>query len=405
MTRDDLAELMANGEHSGVAFEREDVTAEQLAENMAGLLNRRGGYIILGVDDDGQVSGLTRDLKDVDERVMYAARDYLQPPELPHLTIVDWAPDVQVAVVSLPADSASKPRKSRQDEAWVTKTRVGSVTRDATRAEERDLYDECGTLWFGRKPMFRASLGDLDLTRLNDYLELTTGATAVPTSGSTEWRHLLNELNLAVAVRDRTVPTLSAMLLFGATPSRFLSQAGISAVCYEGDEPDSPIVTNQLLDDPFVPLLNNSGETVGPGLVDQACDFVHRSTALLTESRTGLSGGRQYPNMAVREAVVNALVHRDYATSHAKVGVSVYGDRVEVASPGSLPDYVTIERLKTGARYVRDFTLMRGMWRYRYMDDLGTGVRLKITRTMREHNGTVPKFIADNNSFTVRLWK
>lgn len=405
LTRNDLQELIVDGAHADVGFESAEAQPERLAGQMAGLLNMQGGYILLGVDDDGTVSGLTGDPKDAEERAMCAARSFLQPSEIPRWTVVDWEPGIKVGVIELDADAASKPRKARQDEAWVTKRRVGTVTRDATRAEERALYNECGTLWFGRKPLFRASLGDLDLKRLNDYVELTAGDTAVPTSGSSEWRRLLNELNLAVTRRDRIVPTLSAMLLFGATPSRFLSQAGINALCYESDERDTPIVANELLEGPFVPLLNNNGELVGPGLVDQACDFVHRSTALLSESRTGVRSEQQYPNIAVREAVVNALVHRDYATSHSKVGVSVYGDRVEVTSPGSLPDYVTIKRLETGARYIRDFTLMNAMWRYSYAEDRGMGVRDKMIPAMWEHNRTSPEFIETDVSFTVRLWK
>jgi hypothetical protein len=83
MTRLEVAELIQNGENSGVEFKRDDVVPERLAKEMAALLNLKGGYILLGVEKDRSVSGLTRDPEKAEEWVMEIARTHLRPAAIP----------------------------------------------------------------------------------------------------------------------------------------------------------------------------------------------------------------------------------------------------------------------------------------------------------------------------------
>ena len=83
----------------------------------------------------------------------------------------------------------------------------------------------------------------------------------------------------------------------------------------------------------------------------------------------------------------------------------IYSERLEVRSPGGLPNTVTVEGMKSGFRYARNQTLVNIMRDYRYVDNRGMGVRNKIIPGMRAHNGTEPEFIEEDNQFTVRLWK
>jgi ATP-dependent DNA helicase RecG len=101
---------------------------------------------------------------------------------------------------------------------------------------------------------------------------------------------------------------------------------------------------------------------------------------------------------------VNALVHRDYSIWGTDILLAIYADRLEIVSPGRLPNTVTVEGMKAGMRYARNQTLVNVMQDYRYVDFRGMGVRNKIAG-MRAHNGTEPEFIAEENRLTVRLWK
>ena len=107
----------------------------------------------------------------------------------------------------------------------------------------------------------------------------------------------------------------------------------------------------------------------------------------------------------MREVVVNALVHRDYSIAGTDIMLSIYSDRLEVVSPGRLPNTVTPEGMRTGLRYARNQTLVNTMRDYGYVDARGMGVRNKIIPGMRDHNGTEPDLIEDEHRFTVRMWK
>ena len=108
---------------------------------------------------------------------------------------------------------------------------------------------------------------------------------------------------------------------------------------------------------------------------------------------------------AVREAVVNALVHRDYLMGSTDIELALYADRLEVISPGRLPNGITPERMKAGTRSARNQLLKDFMSDYNYMEHRGLGVPRKIVKLMREQNGTEPDLEQRDDRFTVRLWK
>lgn len=114
---------------------------------------------------------------------------------------------------------------------------------------------------------------------------------------------------------------------------------------------------------------------------------------------------REYPEGVVREAVINALVHRDYTIAGSEITLTIYADRMEIESPGRLPNTVTVEKIKAGFRYMRNQTLVNIMRDYGYAEARGMGVRNKIIPGMLEHNDTEPDLIAEEDRFIIRLWK
>jgi Predicted transcriptional regulator containing an HTH domain and an uncharacterized domain shared with the mammalian protein Schlafen len=135
--------------------------------------------------------------------------------------------------------------------------------------------------------------------------------------------------------------------------------------------------------------------------------FVRRNTRVRSEIEEGgrRIDEREYPMAAVREALVNALVHRDYLMDATDVELSIYEDRIEVISPGRLPNTITPERMKTGTRAARNQLLKDIMSDYDYMEHRGLGVPRKIVKLMTEQNGTEPDLIEEDERFLVRLWK
>ena len=112
-----------------------------------------------------------------------------------------------------------------------------------------------------------------------------------------------------------------------------------------------------------------------------------------------------YPEEVIREAIVNAVVHRDYLLSGTDIELSIYTDRLEIISPGKLHNGITTERMRVGCRTARNQLLKDIMRDYGYLEHMGMGIPRKIIKGMREHNGTEPDLIEDGERFTLRLWK
>ncbi|MGF1647800.1 MAG: ATP-binding protein [Kineosporiaceae bacterium] len=144
---------------------------------------------------------------------------------------------------------------------------------------------------------------------------------------------------------------------------------------------------------------------VDAGLVEQVLAFVRRNTgtsATLVEGRR--SERPTYPDDVVRETVVNAIVHRDYSLAASDIELTVYSDRLEVVSPGRLPNGVTPEAMRDGVRASRNQLVKDTMRDLGYVEHMGLGVPRKIVAGMRAHNGTDPDLVEQGERFTVRLW-
>jgi ATP-dependent DNA helicase RecG len=194
--------------------------------------------------------------------------------------------------------------------------------------------------------------------------------------------------------------------LFGKSPKRYLPQSGIRALAYPGTKADYAATADQELKGPLVPLCASDGAIVESGLVEQALDFVRRNT----DPSARIEGGRRidrsaFPEPVLREVIVNAVVHRDYSIAGSDITLASFRDRLEVQSPGRLPNTVTVEGMKAGLRYARNQNLVNIMRDYRYVDFRGMGIREKVIPGMRQHNGTEPDLVAEEARFTVRLWR
>jgi ATP-dependent DNA helicase RecG len=423
MNRTELTELIHNGENSGVEFKRDDIRPEALAKEMAALLNLEGGHILLGVEKDRTVSGLTRPPEKAEEWVMEVARVHLRPAPIPFWETLDWGDGRIVGVISLPADAPDKPYKARRGAAWVTQVRVGTTSRDATDEEEARLYMQSGRLQYDRKPVPGALFEDLDLRRLANYFRDVRRQSCPDLADRDGWIRLLVNTELMYEDRDRPMPSAGGMLLFGTRPNRYLPHAGISATAYSGSEKDYNAKARESLRGPLVSLFS-APDTAGPypnlsrsfsenanvveaGVIERALDFVRRNV----EIKAWIDeGGRRverwdYPLEAVRETIVNAVAHRDYTITVLDVDLSIYSDRLEIVSPGRLPNTVTVEKMRAGYRASRSELIKEVLRDYRYIEATGLGVPRKIVEGMRAHNGTEADLIENDDRFIVRLWK
>ncbi len=407
MHRQKVLEFIQDGEDSGIEFKRDDVKNHDLAKELVAFLNLEGGTILLGVEDDGTISGTSR--QNLEEWVSELCRKKIAPPVIPFLS---WARDVDpgrdVLAVQVPI-GPDKPYARVHNDRHTYFVRVGSTCREASREELERMFQASGRVQYGLKPVPGTALGDLDRRRLRDYFVRVLEGSLPADDDGAAWQKLIVNLDLMVESAGRTLATVDGMLLFGKNPKRFLPQSGVRGLCYPGTVADYATHADQDLKGPLLPLCAKDGDEIAiveSGLVEQALDFINRNTQPTSHIEDGRRVDRPvYPPVVLREAVVNALVHRDYSIVGADITIALYADRLEVQSPGRLPNTVSVDSMKAGLRYARNQTLVNIMRDYRYVDFRGMGVREKIIPGMRKHNGTEPDLVEEHERFTVRLWK
>ncbi|MBV8280034.1 MAG: putative DNA binding domain-containing protein [Verrucomicrobia bacterium] len=398
VTRTDLLEIITNGENSGIEFKRDEVANHDLAKELVAFSNFDGGMVLLGVEDDGAISGITR--ANLEEWVMTTCRDKIRPAIIPFFeTIRNIEPGKDVAVVRVTRGYDVHSLWHNNSRRYYV--RVGTQSREATQEELGRLFQQRGAIRAELRPVSGATITDLDRRRLRDYFSRIRQQEVPSDTDESGWRTLL--VNTEIMTEEGV--TLGGMLLFGTTPNHFLAQAGIDAAAFTGTEKDYAARERGTLRGPMTPLYDANGAIVENGVVEQALDFVRRNapvTAILHEGKRIEKPA--YPQEAVREAVVNALIHRDYLLSSTDIELALYSNRLEIISPGRLPNGITPERMRAGTRSSRNQLLKDVMRDYRYLEHMGMGIPRKIIRAMRLHNNTEPELIEEQERFTLRLF-
>ena len=398
ITNKEVLSIITKGENSGIEFKRDDLSPRELAKELVAFANFQGGTVILGVEDDGQISGIVR--SNLEEWVVSVCRDKIRPAIIPYF---EFIPDIDkgnsVALVSVPRGFSVHALWHNNNNRYLI--RVGSQSREASSEELARLFQQKGALRTELQQVPGADFTHLDRRRLKNYFVNIRQQSVPENHDAKSWNHLL--VNTEFMIDDSV--TVGGMLLFGKYPDRFLPHAIVDSVAYTGVEKDYEALERNALRGPLTPLLDEDGEVVENGLVEQAIHFVRRNT----RHNVTLENGRRierptYPEEAIREVIVNAVIHRDYLLSSTDIELAIYQDRFEVISPGRLPNGITPEHMRAGARSARNQLLKDVMRDYGYLEHMGMGVPKKIVRSMLSHNGKDPELIAEGERFRVRLF-
>ena len=407
MTKSELLELIANGENSGVEFKRDDLRPEQLAKEVVALANFQGGRILLGVDDDGTFTGIQR--ADLERWVMDTVFGrYVHPMIIPFYEEVQADEQHRVAVITV-SQGVTKPYVVRSKDREDIYIRVGSTSRLATREQQARLYALGGMLHAELLPVSGSGLQDLSLDRLKDYLSTVVGDKTLPANDE-DWRKRLCGLGFMVERIDGpAVCTIAGLVPFGHAPRRLIRQAGVRWLAFEGEDKSYRALDDRVIDGALVALWKTdekgNRELVEGGLIEKLVDSMQPFVAEESDD-VDASMRRErrwlYPVEALREAIVNALAHRDW-TRYEEIEIARYADRLEVLSPGALQNSMTVEKMIAGQRSPRNPLIVEVLRDYGYVDARGMGVRSKIIPLLMEHNGTEPEFIATEDHLRLVL--
>lgn len=236
-----------------------------------------------------------------------------------------------------------------------------------------------------------ATLADISDDKVQWFLELAKRQRQFVLDAGTPTPAVLAHLNLL----DGGAPTHAAVLLFGHKPQRFLITSEVKCMHFHGTEVRKPIPSYQIFKGTVFEL------------IDQAVDFVmskiDRAVGTRAESNQA-PVTYELPREAVAEAIVNAVVHRDYA-SNASVQVMLFADRLEVWNPGELPAPLTFARLRRPHASIPHNPLVcEPVFLARYAEKAGSGI-LDMIALCREAGLPEPEFRADDGQFVQTIWR
>lgn len=382
MDKKDLIKEVNPGEDSKRQFKVNIKNADSLAAEMVAFSNSEGGTIYIGVDDDGKLKGLSKqDVKRINQLLSNTASQHVRSPISPLSENIIVGRGKSVIRVFIP-EGIDKPYFDRNGHIWF---KNGADKRKVHSKDElRRIFQESGAIHADETPT-KATIEHIDKGRFRDFLAKAYN-TKMPRKNSDLIR-LFENLELARKGKFN----LAGVLLFAQNPQRFSPLSVTKAVAFPG----TSIAAKEYLDsEDFEGTLQQQYKG--------AISFIMRN--LRKEQRDqdfNTIGIPEIPRYVFEELFVNALIHRDYLVN-STIRVLVFTDRIEIMSPGTLPDNLTVDSIKMGVSVPRNPIIIslisKGLLPYR---GLGSGIRRALD------SKTNIDFINNPNtlSFTVRVWR
>ena len=374
LSETELKALIQGGETNTVELKVAAPRATEMAERLCGMANAQGGVVIIGVKDSTHeiVGVLDKRIGETLDVVLRAVRQMIKP----ELVLDPSEPEIYTLEGKKLVVATVKPSHGPVYQAhgiyWM---RRGTHTVSLSLSELLEMANDRGLVDWEHQPVRNATMEDLDLEKVRAYLARRSTSER-QASRFKDLERVLIGMECAVRTHDgKVVPTNAGMLFFGSAPQEYIIQSDVACVLYRetvgaSRYADRRFITGTLQD-----------------LIDGAELFLSRYIAVGARvegfKRIDIP---EYSLEALREAVINAVVHRDYSKRGESVRVFCYPDRVEIHSPGLLLPGITVEQMERGEvqSKLRNPTLANLLKDIPgYMERLGSGIRFMLDETKR----------------------
>ena len=356
----ELLDIISTGETSKVQFKQELPHRERVAQEIVAISNSLGGVILIGVKDvTGEVIGLSLEQVESYDKVVSEIGDNIKPPV--YLTtevvkVIENNTGKNVLVVHV-QQGVNKPYKTAKGEIYV---KQGSNKRLLTdNAEIMRLFQSSGNLLADEMEVYGTSIDDIDELKFAHYFKKEFEQTFKEMGLTYE-----QSLKAKRVLRNNHV-TLAGLLFFGNEPQAIKPAFTIKAVSFVGNEIEGN--TYRSKPDDFKGTI--------PELYDMAMNFLTSNLHYLQSGESFNSQGElEVSKIALEELLQNALVHRDYF-KNAPIRLLIFDNRIEIISPGKLPNSLTIEEIKYGNPVIRNNQILAFSLRTLRLSGIGSGIK------------------------------
>jgi ATP-dependent DNA helicase RecG len=359
-----------------------EADAERMAETMVAFANADGGTLLVGMDERGQlVAGVY--VEEV-EAALRQAEGMCRPPVPTGWEVVEAA-DATLVTITVPRSVELHGLVDGR-----VLVRQGAENKPLGGEAVRQLATTKSSSDFELEQVPGARQSDLDEAVIADY-QAKCEERGRPYVGPVE--EMLRDIGALTADGQ---PTTAGILLFGKNPQIFFPHSGLTFVKFVGTEARG---------EGGLPGYGRREEISGPlaRIIERTWQVVYEEMhlgavvkGLEREDKT------EYPRFAVREALVNAVCHRDYRLKGRRIEIRMFSDRMEVISPGGLPGFITLDNI-IDEHFSRNPRLVAGLFQWGYIEELGLGID-RMIEEMVQIGHPPPKFKALPYSFTVTLY-
>lgn len=378
-----IKELIKKGESENIEFKKSLQLKDEIGETASAFSNTKGGTIIVGFDEDkDEIVGVEIDKNTLEELANYI-KQHTDSPIFPSVRIEN-VEDKKIIVIEVP-ESQEKPVlfKGRAYK------RVGKSSHKISSAEIRKLVVESKKIYWDEQVCEDATLNDIDEEKFRWFLREARIKRGLKISEDSDIKEALIKLKL---LKNGKL-TNAAVLLFSKEP--LFLQSEVKCIRFSGNKPVKPYIDFQTL----------KGDVLN--MIDMAVNFVLRNikkAIWLVPGQVQREEKYEYPPNAIREAIMNAVVHRDYETT-SKVQVRVFDDYIEIWNPGRLPAGWSVENLKQKHESIpKNPLLFKQLFWINYVEDVGGGI-MDMINNCNEWGIPEPEFEDTGTSIVVTFRK
>jgi len=379
-----IQNLLSSSESKTLEFKESMPTPLSIAKTACAFANGGGGSIIIGVTDkDKKITGISElEIPDLEEKISNIVYTMVEPIPAFNTMVYNIKKKLLLKIEIFPG--SLKPyhlkNKTQIDGTYI---RLGSTNRKADFDTIEELRRMRMNIGFDEIEVQEASIEDIALENLELYLNKRKKARDIPkTKPDTTFLKKIK----AIKQHNKTIhPTVAGILLFSNEPDDYIPGAVVKCARFMGNDMD------EFIDQRIITgsLFTQAEETIAFFKKN-----IKRSAKIEGLYRTE---EYEYPEKAIREALINALCHRDYSRRGADIKFAIFDDRIEITSPGGLLPNVNIEDLGTGISELRNKFIGKIFNESGLIEGYGTGI-LRIRKYIEEKGLVQPEF-RDNNGF------